>query len=191
MSGASTASINGSQRQSIDLQVDGISNNVRIYGRFGLTTNAERERLRFRQGSQRRSHGSQNSGGSAGLHARTRPLRHLRYGYTCSYDSTLPSTQGFDLSKLGFPKSLADSLWYRMYPSVGFRQQQLLDDEHYLAQLRVRHGANGGCFRLADTGPALPALRPRLPARAHDVRQPCGRSRSIQFHRWVHERAAR
>lgn len=44
----------------------------------------------------------------------------LRYGYTRSYDGTISLTEGFDLSTLGFPKSLADQLLYRMFPSIGF-----------------------------------------------------------------------
>jgi hypothetical protein len=97
--------------------------NNRVYVRFGLTTNTlNANAYDFAKGA------------SGGNNKRKSPLAaldytrifdaatvlNLRYGYTRSYDGTIALTDGFDLASLGFPKSLADQLWYRMFPSVGF-----------------------------------------------------------------------
>jgi hypothetical protein len=95
----------------------------RLFGRFGLATNTLNENgYDFAKGA------------SAGHTDRKSPLVALdythiftaatvldvRYGYTRSYDGTISNTAGFDLSTLGFPKSLADQLWFKQYPSIGF-----------------------------------------------------------------------
>jgi hypothetical protein len=95
----------------------------RLYGRFGLSTNTLNENgYDFAKGA------------SAGLNKRKTPLAaldythifsastvvNMRYGYTRSYDGTVSLTEGFDLSTLGFPKSLADQLVFRQFPTIGF-----------------------------------------------------------------------
>lgn len=100
-----------------------LSEKSRLFGRFGYARNVLNENgYDFAKGA---------SGGNT---RRKTPLfafdytrvfnpatvLDVRYGYTRSYDGTISLTEGFDLSTLGFPKSLADQLVYRQFPVIGF-----------------------------------------------------------------------
>jgi hypothetical protein len=95
----------------------------RIYGRVGLSTNTlNANAYDFAKGASG-GHNKRKVPVAAFDYTRVfnaTTVLNLRYGYTRSYDGTISLTEGFDLSTLGFPKSLADQLWYRMFPPVGF-----------------------------------------------------------------------
>ena len=109
---------------SISARVDhNISDKDRIFGRFGYNNVVLNENgYDFAKGA---SAGTNPRGGKVFALDYTRifnsnTVLDLRYGFTRSINLQVSDTEGFDLSSLGFPKSLSDQLWFHQFPSIGF-----------------------------------------------------------------------
>ena len=114
---------------SLSARVDhNINEKDRLFGRFGYNKVTLNENgYDFAKGA---SAGTNPRGGIVFAMDYTRVVSpstvlDIRYGYTRSSNQQVSDTEGFDISTLGFPKTLADQLWFKQFPSVGFGSNSL------------------------------------------------------------------
>lgn len=74
-----------------------------------------------------------------------------RYAINRQLLSRLPQSSGFDITTLGFPKELASSLWYAVFPTINVSDYQCLgcrSNGDYLRRGDLTHAAQGSITKM-------------------------------------------